>query len=71
MKNLTLENRRKLFMYSKNVPEWNVHQEIFSHIQVIENARQYLLLRSDILQKTVVVCPGIFRRIDCGGKKSN
>ena len=47
MKNLTLENRRKLFMYSKNVPdEWNVHQEIFSHIQVIENARQYLLLRT-------------------------
>ena len=34
-------------MYSKNVPdEWNVHQEIFSHIQVIENARQYLLLRT-------------------------
>ena len=33
-------------MYSKNVPEWNVYQETFSHIQVIENARQYLLLRT-------------------------
>ena len=29
---------------------------IFSHPQVIENPRQYLLLRIDILQKTVVEC---------------
>ena len=34
---------------------WNVHLEIFSRPQVIENSRQYLLLRTaDILQKTRV-----------------
>ena len=31
--------------------------EIFSRPQVIENSRQYLLLRTDILQKTVVGWP--------------
>ena len=35
--------------------EWNGHLEIFS--QVKENSRQNLLLRTDILQKTVVGCP--------------
>ena len=39
------------------VHEWNGHLEIFSRPQVIENSRQYLLLRTDILQKTVVGCP--------------
>ena len=39
------------------VHEWNGHLEIFSGPQVIENSRQYLLLRTDILQKTVVGCP--------------
>ena len=43
--------------FSKIVPEWNTCLEIFSRIQVIENSRQYLLLRTDILQKTVVGCP--------------
>ena len=38
-------------------PEWNPHQGIFSRIQAKENARQYLLLRTDILQKTVVGLP--------------
>ena len=33
------------------------HLEIFSRPQIIENSRQYLLLRTDILQKTVVGCP--------------
>ena len=42
---------------SKIVHEWNIHPEIFSHPQVIENSRQYLLLRKDILPKTVVGCP--------------
>ena len=42
---------------SKIVHEWNGYREIFSRPQVIENARQYLLLRTDILQKTVVGCP--------------
>ena len=40
---------------SKIVHEWNGHLEIFS--QVKENSRQNLLLRTDILQKTVVGCP--------------
>ena len=31
--------------------------EIFGCPQVIENSRQYQLLRKDILQKTVVGCP--------------
>ena len=34
--------------------EWNCRLEIFSRPQVIENSRQYLLLRTDILQETVV-----------------
>ena len=41
----------------KIVHEWNGHIEIFSRPQIIENSRQYLLLRTDILQKTVVGCP--------------
>ena len=42
---------------SKIVHVWHIHPEIFSRPQVIENSRQYLLLRKDILQKTVVGCP--------------
>ena len=45
------------------VHEWNGHLEIFSRPQVIENSRQYLLLRTDILQKTVVGCPLAFGRV--------
>ena len=33
--------------------------EIFSRHQMIENSRQYLLLRTDIFQKTLVGCPWI------------
>ena len=39
----------------KIIHEWNGHLENFS--QVKENSRQNLLLRTDILQKTVVGCP--------------
>ena len=39
----------------KIVHEWNGHLENFS--QVKENSRQNLLLRTDILQKTVIGCP--------------
>ena len=38
---------------SKIVHEWNGHLEVFSRPQVIENSTQYLLLRSDILKKTL------------------
>ena len=45
--------------------EWNDHQEIFSPPQAIENFRQYLRLRTDILQKTVVGAPDLFKRSSC------
>ena len=35
----------------------NGYLGIFSRPQAIENSRQYLLFRTDILQKTVVGCP--------------
>ena len=55
---LTLENRREFIRYvTKIVHEWNGHPEIFSLPQAIENSRQFLGLRTDILQKTVVGCP--------------
>ena len=37
--------------------EWNSHLEMFSGPEVRENSRQYLLLRTEILQKTVIECP--------------
>ena len=42
---------------SKIVHEWNVHLEICIRPQAKENSRQYLLFRTDILQKTVVGTP--------------
>ena len=42
---------------SKIVHEWNVHLEICIRPQAKENSRQYLLFRTDILQKTVVGSP--------------
>ena len=58
MKNYTSENRREFIRQaSKIVHEWNVNVGIFSYPQAKENSRQYLLLRTDILQKTVVGCP--------------
>ena len=43
---------RKLYMH-----EWNGHLEILSLPEGIENCRQFVLLRTDILQKTVIGCP--------------
>ena len=43
----------------KVLHEWNDHLEISSRPQVIENCRQYLLLRTDILQKTLAGSPWI------------
>ena len=37
--------------------EWNGHLEIFSRPLVKEKSRQYVLLRTGILQKTVFGCP--------------
>ena len=47
-----LDKLRKLYMH-----EWNSPQDIFSCPQTKDNSRQYLLLQTDILQKTVVGCP--------------
>ena len=57
-KNWTLENRREFIRYVTQIAhEWNGHLEIFSLPLAIENSRQFLLLRTDILQKTVFGCP--------------
>ena len=56
MKNLT-DFRKTVETGVNPRQEWNDHLEIFSLPQVIENCRQFLLLRTDILQKTVVGCP--------------
>ena len=42
--------------------EWNSHLEIFIHLHTIENSRQHLLLRTDILQKTVLGCPWLLNQ---------
>ena len=58
MENLTSENRREFIRWaSKIVHEWYVYLEIISRPQAKENYRQRLLLRPDILKKTVVRCP--------------
>ena len=41
----------------KIVHKWNGHLEIFSLPQAKENVRQFLLVQTDILQKTVTWCP--------------
>ena len=41
---------------SKIVHEWNSNLEIFSRPQVIDSSMQYLLLRTDVLQKKTVRC---------------
>ena len=64
MKNLTAENRREFIRLSfEIVHEWNVHLEISSRPEAEENSRQSLLLRTDVLQKTVVGCPFNFIKV--------
>ena len=48
---ILLDKLRKL------VQEWSGHLENFSLPQAIENSRQFLPLRTDISEKTVVGCP--------------
>ena len=45
---------------SKIVHEWNGDLETVSRPRVSENSRQFLLLRTDTLQKTVVRCSWYF-----------
>ena len=65
--NQTSENRREFIkLASKFVREWDGHVEsleMFSLPQVIENSRQYLPLRTDILQTTVVECPCVLTHL--------
>ena len=58
MKNKTFESRRKFIRYASKilVHEWNGHLKIFSRPFVIENSRQHLPLRTDILQTVVLSC---------------
>ena len=49
----------KLWKLYINGTKWNVHLEIFSRPQAIENSRQYLLLWTDILKKTIIGCPWV------------
>ena len=46
---------------TKIVHKWNGHLEIFNLPQAIENVRQFVLLRTDILQKTVAGYPWPFK----------
>ena len=46
-----MNHREFIKLASKFVREWNGHLEIFSLLQVIENSRQYLLLRTDIFDR--------------------
>ena len=48
--------RKLIRQASKLLDEWNGHPEIFSLRQALENSKKFLLLRKDILQKTVVGC---------------
>ena len=60
MRNLTLKNRSEFIRYAAKIVvhiKWDGHLEIFSLPQAIENLWQFLLLRTDILQKTVAGCP--------------
>ena len=65
--NQTSENRREFIkLASKFVREWDGHVEsleMFSLPQVLENSRQYLPLRTDILQTTVVGCPCVLTHL--------
>ena len=45
---------QKIVGNSKIVHKWNSYLEICSRPEAIETSSQYLLLRTDILQKTVV-----------------
>ena len=58
MNNITSGNVVKLIRNPPNVfDEWNGYPEIFSFAQASEISRQYLLLRTVILEKNVAGCP--------------
>ena len=60
MKNQTPENRREFIRSALKIShEWNGHLESFSPPQGIKSSMQNSRLRTDILEKTVVGCPGI------------
>ena len=58
--NTASENRSQPIRKPPNIlVEWNSKPEIFSFSQALEISGQYLLLRTDILQKKVAGCPRI------------
>ena len=55
---LTFENRREVRRKTLNgLDEWINYTDIFCLCYVVENSRQYVLLQTDILKKTVTGCP--------------
>ena len=54
---------------SKIVHERNGNLKILSLPQGIENSRQFLLLRTDISQKTVVECPCIVPKVSISARE--
>lgn len=55
---LTFENRREVTRKTLNgLDEWINYTDIFCLSYVVENSRQYVLLQTDILKKTVTGCP--------------
>ena len=57
IKLITKSYREFIRSATKIVQKWNGHLEIFSLLQAIENVSQFLLLRTDILQKKVAGLP--------------
>ena len=58
VRNTTSENTREVDTKPpKILVECNGYPEMFSLSRAVENFRRYLLIRTDILQKTVDGCP--------------
>ena len=58
-----VDKPRKMYM------DGTGHLEILSLPQGIENSRQFLLLRTDISQKTVVECPCIVQKVSISARE--
>ena len=58
-----VDKPRKMYM------DGTGHLEILSLPQGIENSRQFLLLRTDISQKTVVECPCIVPKVSISARE--
>ena len=58
MNNTTSENHSQAITKPPNILDiWNGYPEIFSFSQALESARQYMIIRTVILQKKIAGCP--------------